>query len=173
LSANAFVGTVPTELGVMAELSKSQNNASVCRFLMCGDTRLTKQALVSFFLSSAHLTVFDNMIASTIPPQLGRLSNLEVLDFGSNQLFGTIPTEIGGMAAMAGLSFFDNALTGQIPAQVGNLDGMELLYMDANDLTGTVPDSVCDLEFLEFWSDCSEVQCLCCTTCCDDNFGCV
>jgi hypothetical protein len=113
------------------------------------------------------------MIASTIPNELGRLTNLEVLDFGSNQLFGRIPTGIGLMAALAGLSFFDNNLTGPVPQEMENMDGLQLLYLDANDLGGSITEGICNLELLEFWSDCSEVQCICCSTCCDDSFGCV
>ena len=74
---------------------------------------------------------------------------------------------------IAGLSVFDNFLSGTIPEQLANLLSLELLYLDSTNLDGPIPDSVCELDFEEFWSDCEETQCLCCTTCCSDNFGCV
>jgi hypothetical protein len=40
------------------------------------------------------------MISSLIPTEIGLLSNLEVLDFGSNELYGRIPTQIGQMTAL-------------------------------------------------------------------------
>jgi hypothetical protein len=43
----------------------------------------------------AHLALFENSLASIIPPRIGRLVSLRVLDLGSNDFSGTIPTEIG------------------------------------------------------------------------------
>ena len=112
------------------------------------------------------------MLSSTIPTEIGYLTNLLTLDFGSNKLFGTIPKEIGRMSALAGLSFFDNNLTGAIPVELENLDGLQVLYLDSNNLEGPVSDGICDLSLSEFWSDCSEVECICCTKCCVDGGGC-
>jgi hypothetical protein len=43
----------------------------------------------------AHLAVFGNSLSSIIPPHVGRLVSLRVLDLGSNDFSGAIPTEIG------------------------------------------------------------------------------
>lgn len=73
----------------------------------------------------------------------------------------------------AGFSIYNNFISGTLPAAFAALENLQLIYIDANDLRGPIPGGMCDIDFSEFWSDCEETQCLCCTTCCDDNFGCV
>lgn len=166
LSQNSLGGTIPTilhELSMLEHLDLSAN--------ALGGSLPTELGL--FGAALTHLTVFDNAIGSTIPPELAQLSGLQVLDLGSNSLTGTIPTQIALIRNLAGLSFFDNRLTGSVPCELRALDRLELLYLDSNDLGPSICDDICVLELLEFWSDCSEVQCTCCTTCCDDEFGCV
>jgi Leucine-rich repeat (LRR) protein len=125
--------------------------------------------------SLTHLSLFENLFQTTIPPELGLLSsNMKILDLGSNAFFGTIPTELGQLTNLVGLSVFDNVLSGSIPEELSNLTKLEMLYVDANDLGPPVPLGVCQLTAIrEFWSDCEEVGCVCCTTCCSDGFGCV
>jgi hypothetical protein len=166
LPQNALGGTLPAmlyELSMLEHLDLSAN--------ALGGSLPTELGLFDGALT--HLTVFNNFIASTIPEDLGRLSNLQVLDLGSNLLTGMIPGQMALMRNLAGLSFFDNQLTGSVPCELQALDRLELFYIDSNDLGPPICNEICGLELLEFWSDCSEVQCLCCTTCCDDDFGCV
>jgi Leucine-rich repeat (LRR) protein len=96
-----------------------------------------------------------------------------LLDLGSNQLDGTIPTTLGLIPELAGLSVYGNALTGSIPSELVGLVNLQLLYLDSTDLRGPLPAGLCDLALQEFWGDCEETQCLCCTTCCSDGFGCI
>ena len=146
------------------------------------------------------ISFFDNNLFSTIPWELGRLANLELLDIGSNQMTGTIPSTLGNIAGLgkttywngsaswsysfethmsscsvllAGLSLFDNFFSGTIPSELSRLQNLQLIYVDDNDLVGPLPDDICQLDFEEFWSDCQEIQCTCCTTCCSDSAGCV
>lgn len=99
------------------------------------------------------------------------LTNLSVLDFGDNELTGTIPTQFGAMSNLAGLSFFKNDLTGSVPTELGNIDGLDMLYLDSNKFAGPISESICVLELSEFWSDCEEVECVCCTTCVSLSFN--
>ncbi|VEU39800.1 unnamed protein product [Pseudo-nitzschia multistriata] len=68
-----------------------------------------------------------------------------------------------------------NFLQGTIPASFSNLIDLDVLILDANNITGSA-DPICvnntaKLTFLS--SDCggleSEVNCSCCTVCCNDN----
>jgi hypothetical protein len=186
-----ITGTIPTFVSELRKLGKYY--ARHCRLYLLKASRiLLTFALPSDHLDMAanafdgtissrlgvltqltHLTLLDNSLSSTIPTQIGLLTSLEVLDLGSNVLTGRIPTQVGLLTELAGLSFFDNRLTGPIPTQLENLNRLQLLYLDGNDLVGTVPIGVCSIGLKEFYSDCSEVQCICCTTCCDDSYGCV
>ena len=125
--------------------------------------------------SLTHLSLFENLIQSTIPSEIGLLSDkLRNLDLGSNAIFGTIPQEVGLLTNLVGLSVFDNMLSGSLPEGLSDLQNLEMLYIDSNDLGPPIPLGICQLTTLrEFWSDCEETGCVCCTTCCSDGFGCV
>ena len=81
-----------------------------------------------------------------IPPELGKLSDLEILDLGENpylsgenSLTGTIPKELGDLTKVFDLYLNYNNLTGTIPKELGNLTNLFNLRLDHNQLTGTIP----------------------------------
>ena len=74
-----------------------------------------------------------------IAPELGRLSNLTLLDLSYNQLNGTIPAELGDLPNLRFLYLNGNRLTGSIPAELGNVSNLEILYLWSNLLTGMIP----------------------------------
>jgi hypothetical protein len=166
LTKNSLSGTIPSILHELSILEHLDLSANTLGGSLPGELGL-------FGASLTHLTFFNNDIGSTIPAELIQLSNLQVLDLGSNTLTGTIPSQIGLMRNLAGLSFFDNRLTGSVPCEIQALDRLELFYIDSNNLGPSICNQICQMEFLEFWADCSEVECQCCTTCCTDGFGCV
>ena len=60
-----------------------------------------------------------NGLKGVIPPELGNLSNLEVLALSSNQLTGPIPPELGNLSNLEVLALSRNQLTGPIPPELG------------------------------------------------------
>jgi len=158
---NYVSGEISWGLVNLEELDLSSNNFS-------GD--LTRDLFDATKLT--RLSLFDNKLSSSIPTELGQLTNLDMLDLGSNTLTSTIPTTIGKLSALTGLSLFNNLLTGTIPAELSNIKGLKKLYTDSNYFKAPLPTGVCLLDVDEFWGDCEEIQCICCTTCCSDNFGC-
>jgi hypothetical protein len=103
--------------------------------------------------------------------ELGKNINIISRESVTIRSFSTISQQ--SPISSAGLSVFDNFLSGTIPTELSGLANLQLIYLDDNDLIGSVPDGICQLDLEEFWSDCEETQCLCCTTCCSDGFGCV
>ena len=136
--------------------------------------------------SLAHFDISDNTFTSMTPVAMWGegsplSSTLKVLDLGSNQFFGTLPTEIGFLTKLTGLSVFNNVLTGQLPASISRMP-LELLYVDSNEFASTsqlpgVPQAICGTlrpePLREFWADCQEISCSCCTTCCTEEVGCI
>ncbi len=81
-------------------------------------------------------------MTGSIPPELGRLSELETLVLYDNRLIGTIPPELGNQARLKELDLGENRLDGELSAELGNLLHLETLDLTNNRLTGCVPVQV-------------------------------
>ena len=85
------------------------------------------------------LRLDDNRLSGSIPPELGNLADLQVLDLGNNQLSGSIPKELGNLADLQMLRLYNNRLSGEIPPELGNLVNLHTLYLNLNRFTGEIP----------------------------------
>ena len=98
------------------------------------------------------LVLCCNDLSGPIPPELGNLSNLRYLILFGNNLTGSIPPELGDLSSLwslnLGLSIGSNALTGSIPAELGNLSNLRGLSLWGNDLSGPIPPELGDLSSL-------------------------
>ena len=101
---------------------------------------LEKEGISAFQLPmEAELCATDRTIApgdlrGSIPPELGALENLRVLDLGYNHLEGPIPSELGNLEDLEVLDLAWNGLTGTIPPEFGTLRGLEVLNLCENRL---------------------------------------
>lgn len=84
-----------------------------------------------------------------IPPELGNLTHLEVLDLRTNGLVGTIPAELGNLYDLKQLSLGWNRLSGVIPPELGGLTNLERLQVRSNTLTGPIPPELSGLANLK------------------------
>ena len=84
------------------------------------------------------LSLDHNQLTGPIPPEIGQLTNLEILSLSHNQLTGTIPPELE-LTRMYQLSLNHNQLTGEIPPELGKLRGLHELRLSGNRLTGRIP----------------------------------
>ncbi len=91
------------------------------------------------------LSLRINAVTGTIPSELGNLANLRHLNLGLNRLFGVIPPEFGGIANLETLSLRGNVLTGTIPQELGDLSNLRVLSLRDNELTGPIPPELADL----------------------------
>lgn len=91
----------------------------------------------------------NNQLSGPIPPELGSLANLEWLSLGENQLIGGIPSEFGAMVNLKDMGIGSNRLNGSIPSELGNLTKLIWLDMGSNQLTGPIPSELGDLADLE------------------------
>ena len=88
-----------------------------------------------------------NDLSGPIPPELGSLTSLRTLHLGRNDLSG-IPPELGSLSSVTTLNLRMNQLTGPIPAEFGNLTGLRQLRLSDNDLIGTIPSELANLSNL-------------------------
>ncbi|KAI2491385.1 hypothetical protein MHU86_23174 [Fragilaria crotonensis] len=119
-----------------------------------------------------YLNVNFNSLTSTIPSEIGLLTQLTALDFGVNSLTSSIPTEIGLLTQLTALGFSYNLLTSTIPSEIGFLTQLTWLDFSNNALQGTVPSSLCPITPSDGYSfiivDCFEVTCV--SGCCWDRY---
>ena len=98
-------------------------------------------------------------LTGPIPPQLGTLGRLRVLDLGENSLTGSIPPTLGKLESLEILELGWNNLSGSIPPELGRLADLEVLSLCLNrrrdgetwvgGLTGNVPTELGELGSLE------------------------
>ena len=92
--------------------------------------------------------------AGRIPPELGSLSRLVVLNLeeaqtASGGLTGEIPRELGNLTNLRILHIGSNGasggLSGEIPSELGNLVNLTSLSLGLNQLTGRIPSELGNL----------------------------
>ena len=101
------------------------------------------------------LGLVDNDLDGTIPPELGRLTNLRELRLGAdyadpfaprtlearpwNSLSGLIPPELGALGNLTHLILGELGLSGEIPPELGRLANLARLNLSGNGLSGMIP----------------------------------
>ena len=134
-------GTIPPELGKLAELSSLDLNGNRLGGEIPAELgRLSK-------LAALHL--YGNRLQGRIPPELGQLTSLEDLNLHSNQLDGSIPSELGNHCNLKALFLHSNRLSGEIPAALGRLSDLRTLNLRNNRLSGPIPTELAQLTKLE------------------------
>jgi Leucine-rich repeat (LRR) protein len=92
----------------------------------------------------------NSNLTGSIPPEIGNLTALTNLQISSNsKLTGGIPTEIGNLTKLQSLNLTVNQLTGSLPTSIGNLVNLTSLIMNQNKLTGSIPDTLGNLSKLQ------------------------
>mmetsp|Transcript_5418 Transcript_5418/g.11775 ORF Transcript_5418/g.11775 Transcript_5418/m.11775 type:complete len:912 (+) Transcript_5418:64-2799(+) len=76
---------------------------------------------------------------TTIPPQIGQLTNLEVLSLADNALSGQVPVQLGDLISLRRLQLSGNFFEGQLPGALGRLEMLEELDLSFNWLSSTIP----------------------------------
>jgi len=91
---------------------------------------------------------YSHPIAGLIPPELGNLTQLEVLFLCKNSLAGLIPSALGQLINLQYLYLESNKLEGRIPTELGNLTKLQILHLSGNSLTGSIPPAFGQLKNL-------------------------
>jgi hypothetical protein len=122
------------------------------------------------------LDLSANDMTGTIPTEIGLLYNLEKLYLDSNTLRGTIPSQMQSLLRLGDLWLANNQLSGNVPVELASLV-TGTLTLSRNNLTGSLDLGYCNQTdvFTKVDADCGganpEVDCSCCTTCCDSSSG--
>ena len=172
LAFNNLVGTIPSELGNLANLQVlylgvpeaiainpevhstaiELGNLADLHNLQATSNHLSGviPPELGNLTSLQYLVLSGNQLIGSPPPQLGNLTNLQMLALDNNQLSGAIPPELGNLANLDYLSLRFNYLRGAIPHELGNLTNLGILDLSNNQLSGSIPPELGNLTSLYY-----------------------
>ncbi len=144
LSDNHLSGTLPPELGNLAQLT---------RLVLDGNDMAGRIPPELGRLSElAMLDLTGNSLNGTIPAELGAMPRLDSLHLGNNELSGPIPAELGNLGSLRRMRLSFNQLSGPLPPELGSLGNLTYLSVSRNELTGRIPPELAKLSAIEFLS---------------------
>ncbi|XP_035549619.1 probable leucine-rich repeat receptor-like serine/threonine-protein kinase At3g14840 isoform X3 [Juglans regia] len=88
-------------------------------------------------------------LPGTLPPDLGKLPCLQVLDLSRNYLNGSIPSAWGSVKQLVDISLFGNRVTGSIPRAFANIKTLRHLTVAFNQLSGNLPPELGNMSSIE------------------------
>ncbi|KAK7312426.1 hypothetical protein VNO77_36270 [Canavalia gladiata] len=95
------------------------------------------------------LNLADNHISGRIPRTLVNLSNLMQLDLRNNAIEGPIPWNLGRLMKLNRAFLSHNRITGRIPRSVSEIYGLADLDLSLNRLSGSIPASLGQMKVLD------------------------
>ncbi|PHU20340.1 hypothetical protein BC332_11491 [Capsicum chinense] len=73
--------------------------------------------------------------------EIGRMTQLNVLDLSHNHLVGDIPSQLANLKVLVDLNFSHNGLSGYIPEELESLTGLHDVFLSYNELEGPIPNN--------------------------------
>ncbi|KAH9288329.1 hypothetical protein KI387_032446, partial [Taxus chinensis] len=107
------------------------------------------------------LVLKDNLFSGNIPPSLGSLSQLRLLNLGNNNFSGIIPPSLANCSRLQVLNLGNNGLEGTLPQEFGKLSWLYSLVVRSNKLEGPFPLSIAnclELQVLDIGNNSFEGQ---------------
>ena len=100
------------------------------------------------------LSLHDNNLVGTIPPEVGGLDELFSIGLRYNELTGPLPAELSKFRGLRDMFLSGNPdISGRLPPELGYTGGLEYLNVSDTDLSGPVPLTFANLELTRFYFD--------------------
>jgi len=164
LSTNLLQGSIPAEVALLSSLEnlnlagnritgslpeQFSTELTELRTFNVFHNKMTGSIPVGNFTKLFEMQVHSNSFSSSIPTEIGLMTNLKTLDWSMNQLTGVIPSSIGQLARLENLRLDWNLLSGIIPTELGMCNELRNLVLSDNSLVGPLPGQLGQLQELE------------------------
>ncbi|KAF6174934.1 hypothetical protein GIB67_026422 [Kingdonia uniflora] len=144
LSDNYFSGEIPVQLTsspilvlVNATAQLDQSYLELPVFVKSNNASRLQYNQLSDLPPALYLR--NNSLNGAIPPEIGRLQFLHVLDLSHNNLSGNIPDQLSNLTNLEALDLSGNYLSGEIPLSLKRLNFLSSFKVANNNLTGQIP----------------------------------
>uniref|UniRef100_A0A0D9YMJ3 Uncharacterized protein n=1 Tax=Oryza glumipatula TaxID=40148 RepID=A0A0D9YMJ3_9ORYZ len=147
ISNNSFTGEILMTLIQMPMLKSEKTVADIdARVLILLTYMSSKKDLPAlkdwkyeYRILREEVNVARNGFTGVIPPEIGRLKALDMLDLSFNSFFGEIPQAICNLTNLEMLDLSSNNLMGAIPLELNKLNFLSAFNVSNNDLEGPIP----------------------------------
>lgn len=144
LSGNLLSGEIPPEItglkALVMDRFEFQINRSFLEFPVYNNPdNGTVQQYNQLTALPPAMYLQNNSLYGTIPPEIGKLKNLHVLDLSHNNFSGIIPLQLCNLTNLEKLDLSTNHLNGMIPSSLNSLHFLASFNVAYNNLEGAVP----------------------------------
>ncbi|XP_042033012.1 receptor kinase-like protein Xa21 isoform X2 [Salvia splendens] len=95
------------------------------------------------------IDISSNTFTGVLPSELSKLRRLEVINVAANNFSGEIPSSFGDLSQLRHMDMSDNVFSGRIPSSLFNISRLQNLNMSFNTLDGNIPEEIGGLSSLE------------------------
>jgi Leucine rich repeat/Leucine Rich repeat len=137
---NKWTGHLSADLGLLSTLRNFSMSCGICDDF--GGLFGSLPSEIGKLTNLELLVLPGNRLTGSLPSQIGQLSNLKIFDVLINAWTGSLPTQIGQLTNLTILDVSYNALTGSLPTQVGQLTNLRYFDASRNALIGSLPTQI-------------------------------
>ncbi|PHT39557.1 hypothetical protein CQW23_18411 [Capsicum baccatum] len=83
----------------------------------------------------------NNKFGENILMEIGKMTQLNVLDLSHNLLVGDVPPQLSNLKVLVDLNLSHNGLSGHIPVEVESMAGLQDVSLSYNELEGPIPNN--------------------------------
>ncbi|XP_034893123.1 cuscuta receptor 1 [Populus alba] len=147
LSHNKFSGHILPCLRFRSSIWYSYLRIYPDRYLIREPLEITTKSVsysypISILPIMSGMDLSCNNLTGEIPPEIGNLNHIHVLNLSNNFLIGPIPQTFSKLSEVESLDLSNNSLTGAIPPGLVQLHSLEVFSVAHNNLSGRTPDMV-------------------------------
>ncbi|KAG1364395.1 putative leucine-rich repeat receptor-like serine/threonine-protein kinase [Cocos nucifera] len=130
LSENHLDGTIPQSLATISSLfyvnlRYNSLTGELPSEIVWNKTKLEELEMEGLAIGGSlppiveQLILSNNFLSGAIPPEIGNISSIGLLDLSNNKLSGEIPRSLGNLSLIREIHLQKNQLYGEIPARLG------------------------------------------------------